>query len=74
MITLWVNNPPAMQEPQEKQVLSLGQEDPLEEVMATHFSILAWRIPWTGAWQAIVHRVAKSQTRLKGLKAHSPWK
>ena len=37
-----------MQEPQEKQVLSLGQEDPLEEVMATHFSILAWRIPWTG--------------------------
>jgi len=38
-----------MQEPQEMQVLSLGQEDPLEEVMATHFSILAWRIPWTGA-------------------------
>ena len=37
-----------MQELQEKQVLSLGQEDPLEEVMATHFSILAWRIPWTG--------------------------
>ena len=29
------------------QVQSLGQEDPLEESMATHFSILAWRIPWT---------------------------
>ena len=29
------------------QVLSLGQEDPLEERMATHSSILAWRIPWT---------------------------
>ena len=29
------------------QVLSLGQEDPLEEGMASHSSILAWRIPWT---------------------------
>ena len=29
------------------QVRSLGQEDPLEKGMATHFSILAWRIPWT---------------------------
>ena len=36
-----------MQETQEMQVLSLGQEDPLEEHMATHSSILAWRIPWT---------------------------
>ena len=34
-----------MQETQEMQVLSLGQEDPLEEGMATHSSILAWRIP-----------------------------
>ena len=32
---------------QEIQVQSLGQEDPLEEGMATHSSILAWRIPWT---------------------------
>ena len=39
-----VNNPPVMQE---LQVLSLGQEDPLEEEMATHSSILAWEIPWT---------------------------
>ena len=36
-----------MQEMQEVQVGSLGQEDPLEEEMATHASILAWRIPWT---------------------------
>ena len=36
-----------MQETQERQVRSLGQEDPLEKGMATHFSILAWRIPWT---------------------------
>ena len=30
----------------ETRVLSLGQEDPLKEEMATHFSILAWKIPW----------------------------
>ena len=39
-----VKNLPAMQE---IQVQSLGQEDPLEKEMATHTSILAWRIPWT---------------------------
>ena len=32
---------------QESQVQSLGQEDPLQKEMATHSSILAWRIPWT---------------------------
>ena len=42
-----VKNPPAIQEIQELQVGSLGQEDPLEEGMATHSSILTWRIPWT---------------------------
>ena len=36
-----------MQEPQETWVQSLGQKDPLEEEMATHSSILAWKIPWT---------------------------
>ena len=45
-------------------VRSLGWEDPLEEGLATHSSILAWRIPTDkGAWQAVVHGVAKSQTR-----------
>ena len=39
-----VKNLPAMRE---TQVRSLGQEDPLEKEMATHSSILAWRIPWT---------------------------
>ena len=34
-------------EVQETQLRSLGQEDPLEEEMATHSSVLAWRIPWT---------------------------
>ena len=42
-----VKNLPTMQEMQGIQVQSLGQEDPLEEGMATHSSILAWRIPWT---------------------------
>ena len=36
-----------MQETQETQVQSLGGEDPLEKEMATHSSILAWRMPWT---------------------------
>ena len=42
-----VKNLLAMQETQEMRVQSLGQEDPLEEEMATHSSILAWKIPWT---------------------------
>ena len=41
----------------------LGWEDPLEKGIATHSSILAWRIPMdTGAWWATAHGVAKSQT------------
>ena len=39
-----IKNLPPMQE---AQVQSLGQEDPLEKEMGTHYSILAWRIPWT---------------------------
>ena len=42
-----VKNLPEMQETQETWVWSLGWEDPLEEEMATHSSILAWEIPWT---------------------------
>ena len=53
---------------QETWVPSLVQEDPLEEEMTTHCSILAWRVPWTeeasGRLQASGHGVAKSQTRL----------
>ena len=58
-----VKNPPAMWE---TWVQSLGQEDPLEKEMATHSSILAWKIPWTeepGRLQSVCG-VAKSQTRL----------
>ena len=55
-----------MQELQEAWVRSLGQEDPLEEEMATHSSLLAWRIPWTEEPGGLhtVHRVAKSWTQL----------
>ena len=51
-----VKNLPAVQE---NWVQSLGQEDPLEKGMATHSSILAWRIPWTdepGRLQSIDHK------------------
>ena len=56
-----VKNPPAMQE---MRVRSLGQEDSLEEEMATHSSILAWEIPWTedpgGLWSTGLQRVGKN--------------
>ena len=42
-----VKNAPAMLETQETWVQCLGREDPLEEGMATHSSLLAWRTPWT---------------------------
>ena len=42
-----VKNLPAVQEMQESSIQSLGWEDPLEEGIASHSSILAWRIPWT---------------------------
>ena len=45
LVAQMVKHLPAMQE---TWVQSLGQEDPLEKEMATHSSILAWRIPWTG--------------------------
>ena len=55
-----VKSPPAMQE---TWVQSLGWEDHLEKGIATYSSILAWRIPMDrGAWQAVVHGVAKNWT------------
>jgi len=55
-----VKNPPSMQE---TWVRSLGWEDPLEEGMATHSSILAWRIPMDReAWWATIHGVTNSLT------------
>ena len=73
-----VKNVPAIQKIHETQVRSLGQEDPLEESMATRSSILAWRIPWTEEpGGATVHGVTKSWTRLKHAQSLSlfvtPW-
>ena len=60
LVAQLVENPPATWE---TWVLFLGCKDPLEEGMATHSSILAWRIPMdSGAWWATVHRVAMSWT------------
>ena len=56
LVAQMANNPPAMQE---TWVRSLSWEDPLEKGMATHSSILAWRIPWTeesDGLQSIVSR------------------
>ena len=58
-----IKNLPAMLETEETQVQSLVWEDPLEEGMVTHSSILAWRIPMDrGARWATVHGVAESST------------
>ena len=58
-----VKNPAAIQE---TWVQFLGGEDPLEKGMATHSSILAWRVPWTAEPGGLhtVHGVTKSRTRL----------
>ena len=53
-------------------VQCLDWEDPLEEGVVPHSSILAWRIPTNrGAWRATVHRVAKSHIGLKRLTTHT---
>ena len=64
-MVLVVKNPPASAEDIETWVRSLGGEDPLEEGVATHSRVLAWRIPMDGgAWRATVHGVVKGQTRV----------
>ena len=60
LVAQTVKDPPTMQG---AWVRSLGWDNPLEEGMATHSSILAWRIPMDrGAWQAPAHGVAESRT------------
>ena len=64
-----VKNPPAMEE---TRVRALGWDNLLEEEMATHSNILAWKNSMDrGVWLAIVHEVTKSQTRLS---THTPLK
>ena len=64
-----VKNLPAMWE---TQVQSLDQEDPLENGMTTHSSVLAWKIPWTEEPGATVHGVVKSQTGLSDFHTQLP--
>ena len=66
-MALVVKNLPANAGDIRDAVQSLGWEDSLEEEMATHSSILAWKIPAVRrAWWATVHGVAKSRTQLSG--------
>ena len=62
LVAQMVKNLPAMLE---MQVPSLGQKDLLEEEMATHCSILAWRIPWTEEPGGLQSMGSQSQTRLR---------
>ena len=62
-----VKNLSAVQETQEPRVPSLSQEDPLEEGLAIHSGILAWRIPWTEESGGLQPIGLHSQTRLKRL-------
>ena len=55
----------------EMQALSLGLDDSLEEGMATHSSVLAWRIPRQRSLVATVHGVTVSQTQLKRLSTYT---
>ena len=63
-MVLMVKNPPANAGDIREGARFLCREDPLEKEMATHSSILVWRLPY-GAWQATVHGVAKSWIRLR---------
>ena len=60
-----------MSEPQELRVLSLGQEDPLEEEMTTHSSILAWRIPWTEEPGGLQSMESQESDMTKQLSTHT---
>ena len=59
LVAQLIKNPPAMQE---TQVQSLGGEDPLEKEMATHSSILVWKIPWSGEPGRLQCGVTESRT------------
>ena len=59
-----VKNPPAVQDTQERKVLSLGWEDPLEKEMATHCSTVAWETPWTEEPGGLQSMGSQNWTRL----------
>ena len=70
LVAQMVKNPPAMQE---TQFPLLGQEDPLEKGVATHSSVLVWRIPWTeepGGLQSMGLQESDTTERLKHRHTH----
>jgi len=69
-VILVVKNPSANAGDIRDSIRSLGQKDPLNEGMATHFSIHAWRIPWTESL-AGYSSWGHSQTQLKQLSTHT---
>ena len=72
-VAQWSRTRLPMQETQEMQLQPLGQEDPLEKEMATHSSILAWRIPWTeepGGLQSMGSQKGWTPLSIHGF---SPW-
>ena len=70
----WVNSPSTMQEIWETRIWSLGQKDPLEEEMATHSCILAWKILWTEEPGSLRSKGWESQTRLSDCAGmHHEW-
>ena len=66
-----VKNQPTMQELQETQVWSLGQQDPLEKGIATHPNILAWRTAWTEEPGGLQSMGLQSRTQLNRLSTHA---
>ena len=66
-----VKNPPAVQETQKIQIQFLGQEDPLEEAMATHSSILTWKIQWTEEPGGCSPWGHKESDKTEGLRVHT---
>ena len=74
-VAQWLNNLPAMQETQEMQIQSLVREDPLLKSMATHSTILAWRVPWTeepgGLWSIGLQIIGRDLSDLWHDLAHT---
>ena len=71
LMAQWIKNLSALKETQETQVQSPGQEYPLEEEMATHSSVLAWRIPGKEELGGLLSMGLQSWTRLKRVSSSS---
>ena len=74
-VAQWIKNPTTMQETQETWVRSPGQEDPLDDNMAIHLSILAWRILWTeesGGYSPWGHKESDS-TAVMSMHERTVW-